>query len=153
MAAAATGGAEAGSVPHQTLVARFLVACVDTFWWLVVTVRLYLHVTWLRLNALSARGLSPPSPTTATRRKIVILGDGHAEGVGDWVTCGRIGGLEARLMARIRGDDRVSCAEDGNRWPCAPALCCPPKGRRLHSSGIRAAAVRRRLAPRHTHAL
>lgn len=82
--------------------------------WLLVTLRLMLHVPWLRLNrflvemveALQALGKGKKA-VVQQRPTLLIVGDGLAEGVGDWVTLGQLAGLQRRLAAHIAADDKV----------------------------------------------
>lgn len=81
--------------------------------WLAVTARLMPHVVWIRANAAVARLLRGVRPVSRVgdsgglRRKVLVVGDGNVEGVGDWVIMGQVGGLERRLEAAIAQCERV----------------------------------------------
>lgn len=68
------------------------------FVWLAVTVRLYSHLAWLRLNKSIAQCLQR---SARFQHSVLVVGDGFAEGVGDWVVCGARGGLAGRLQRVI----------------------------------------------------
>ena len=78
-----------------------------------VSVREPLALLWLRTNVyffqtVSLRGrLATPQGSPLPTRKVVVVGDGMAEGFGDWITLGRIGGVATRLEGRIHNDPRV----------------------------------------------
>ena len=78
--------------------------------WLAVTIRLYVHVSWLRFNKSLATCWRHYTQKAAPH-KILVVGDGFAEGIGDWVVVGSRAGLASRLEkvvnAKVR---RVKCA-------------------------------------------
>lgn len=106
---------------------RLVRRLIDGFWWLAVTLRLLLHLGWLRLNSWAVRAfvgtrLTSSLGDTPVVRKVLILGDGNAEGVGDWVTMGSTGGVQRRLARLLREEERVR--EDWcHATTPAPTLC------------------------------
>lgn len=62
-------------------------------------VQLKLHLAWLRLCKWVYNATLTPPPQT---RFIAVIGDGVAEGVGDWVTLGSNPGLAGHIQATIR---------------------------------------------------
>merc|ERR1719261_1007652 len=72
-----------------------------------VTVRRWLHIAWIRFNRASAqpRWLTPARKPGV--RKLLIIGDGFAEGLGDYVTLGTIAGMAPHLATSIRQEAKI----------------------------------------------
>ena len=68
----------------------------------------FLVVSQFACNVLAA-------PKRAQRRKIAVIGDGHAQGVGDWVVMSVSPGLPKELEALISRDGRLTF-----RWRVYP---------------------------------
>lgn len=91
-------------------------------------VRLQVHMLWLRLNKwLYFAALSPAK----NARYIAVVGDGVAEGVGDWITLGHNPGLAGHLQSLIRkrnpGQVRATAANGPRpRRPRSPRRTDPP---------------------------
>lgn len=63
---------------------------------LLVSVRTALHLPWLRFNRwlhAVCRALLRKSEVPRRRVRVLLVGDGLAEGVGDWVTVGHRGAI------------------------------------------------------------
>jgi len=74
------------------------------FIWIVI--RRWLALLWLRLN----RSLVQPGRLEAAgplRHKLLVIGDGYAEGLGDWVQMGSNAGLVRRLQACVAKEERI----------------------------------------------
>jgi hypothetical protein len=81
--------------------------------WLGVTLRLYLGIPWMRFNAWIGRSLFRISKRPM--HSVLVVGDGFAEGAGDWTTLGSLSGLAGHLSdamarsTRVRHRWEVSC--------------------------------------------
>mmetsp|Transcript_36448 Transcript_36448/g.114259 ORF Transcript_36448/g.114259 Transcript_36448/m.114259 type:complete len:270 (-) Transcript_36448:271-1080(-) len=74
--------------------------------YLWVLVRRWIALAWVRFN----RYLVQPSrleKATPFRHKLIVIGDGYAEGLGDWVQMGSNGGIVRRLQNLAGKDDRI----------------------------------------------
>lgn len=76
---------------------------------LAVTVRLYLHLLWINVNREATTMMFPPRPKGRLFRKVLIMGDGLASGVGDWVTMGSAAGPAKELQRLLNADPKVRC--------------------------------------------
>ncbi|CAM9781876.1 unnamed protein product [Scytosiphon promiscuus] len=81
------------------------------FWvltsFLLVVLRRALTVAWIRLNKFLSSADWLIRPVSDFRHKVVLIGDGFAEGVGDWVVMGGTAGV-TRMLEREAGlDDKV----------------------------------------------
>lgn len=72
-----------------------------------VTVRRWLHMAWIRFNCASAQPRWLTSARKPQSRKLLIVGDGFAEGLGDYVVLGQIPGMAPHLQASIRQDAKI----------------------------------------------
>ncbi|CAN0355480.1 unnamed protein product [Ascophyllum nodosum] len=78
------------------------------FWillsYLVLALRRALTVAWIRLNKF----MSPPVRSTSEfRHKVVLIGDGFAEGLGDWVVMGGRAGAARYIECEAEADEKV----------------------------------------------
>ena len=73
------------------------------FLYLVYTLRTWLQLQWIRFNNLFVR----PKPSTAQLHKVVVIGDGMAEGVGDTVPFGRSAGVAGYLQTMLGMDKGI----------------------------------------------
>ncbi|CAM9176291.1 unnamed protein product [Choristocarpus tenellus] len=62
---------------------------------------------WIRLNKFMSCGDGQIRPVSEYRHKVVIIGDGFAEGLGDWVVLGGIAGLVRFLQRKVVEDDSI----------------------------------------------
>jgi len=67
--------------------------------WVAITLRLYLGIPWLYLNKLLAMPLKVLQKRPL--HSVFVVGDGFAEGVGDWTIIGSASGLENHLDAAM----------------------------------------------------
>ncbi|CAM9202660.1 unnamed protein product [Phaeothamnion confervicola] len=72
-----------------------------------VALRYHWSVAWLRVSKLIRECDFFVAPATEMHHKVVIIGDGFAEGLGDWVILGGPAGLTRFLTDRARGDPKV----------------------------------------------
>mmetsp|Transcript_4962 Transcript_4962/g.16658 ORF Transcript_4962/g.16658 Transcript_4962/m.16658 type:complete len:286 (+) Transcript_4962:151-1008(+) len=73
-----------------------------------VLVRTCVQVAWVRLQKLLLQPDYLQPPETPRSHKVVVVGDGLAEGLGDWVTLlSSVGGISTRLEALLRRDPQV----------------------------------------------
>jgi hypothetical protein len=70
------------------------------FFLLFITLRRALSVWWIRANRWL--GGDPP-PSSSNVHKVVIVGDGFAEGAGDWVVMGGPAGPARHLLRWVEG--------------------------------------------------
>ena len=75
--------------------------CVDACMGWLFYLRLALQLVWLRVNRALWQTRAVRPGKLWTRHKIVVLGDGFAEGFGDWVTCGTVAGLATKLTTAL----------------------------------------------------
>ncbi|KAA0145778.1 hypothetical protein FNF29_08398 [Cafeteria roenbergensis] len=90
--------------------------------WLAVTLRLYIGVPWLYLNKWLAAPLRIINHKPMHR--IAVIGDGFAEGVGDWTTVMVKSGLAHHLDKAIeaRGAARHPWVSEAYSQACAVVL-------------------------------
>lgn len=82
-------------------------ATTDLILRLLVTVRLWIfHLPWIRFNRWLADVILRPRQATP-RHKLLIVGDGFAEGVGDWVTMLAYSGIQRTVMPRLQQEPNV----------------------------------------------
>ena len=62
-----------------------------------------LSLAWLRINAQLGRG----EGNRSSRSSVLIIGDGFAEGFGDWIVCGRRAGMSRFLEKMLNADADV----------------------------------------------
>ncbi|KNC50892.1 uncharacterized protein AMSG_07127 [Thecamonas trahens ATCC 50062] len=111
------GGLGAGAPSLGLRATRAVVAVLTNVFkvilFVVVTIREPLALAWLRLNVLLfqnvglARRLARPEESPLPPRCVVVVGDGNAEGFGDWITFGTVGGIAPRLEGLLHADRRV----------------------------------------------
>eukprot|EP00904_Undaria_pinnatifida_P003377 jgi/Undpi1/1303/HiC_scaffold_11.g04695.m1 len=81
------------------------------FWILVsyflVALRRALTVAWIRLNKFLSSSDWMVRPVTTYRHKVVLIGDGFAEGLGDWVVMGGMAGVARQLERQAGTDEKV----------------------------------------------
>jgi len=71
---------------------------------LYVEAYVWFQLFWIRVNRMLSQPTWVTRPATDTFHKIVVIGDGFAEGLGDFVVLGSIAGVTRRLRALIKGD-------------------------------------------------
>ncbi|CAM9467834.1 unnamed protein product [Pylaiella littoralis] len=84
---------------------------IREFWLLtsffLVALRRALTVAWIRMNKF----LTSPDwlirPVSDFRHKVVLIGDGFAEGLGDWVVMGGMAGVTRVLEKQAGSDEKV----------------------------------------------
>ncbi|CAM9567661.1 unnamed protein product [Ectocarpus sp. 12 AP-2014] len=81
------------------------------FWlltsYLLVALRRALTVTWIRINKFLMKPDWVIRPVADFRHKVVLIGDGFAEGVGDWVVMGGTAGVTRMLEKEAGSDEKV----------------------------------------------
>eukprot|EP00752_Nemacystus_decipiens_P010691 g9522.t1 len=73
----------------------------------LVALRRALTVAWIRINKFLTNPDWLIRPVTRYRHKVVIIGDGFAEGLGDWVVMGGMAGVTRMLEKHAGSDDKV----------------------------------------------
>ena len=93
-------------------------------------VHLALHLLWLNFHIRLVGQLITNfiyGPWSPTNRKVVIIGDDLALGVGDWVMLGRTPGIQGRLNKVLNKDEASRIIGRGVLWTsmtCARAWRC-----------------------------
>jgi hypothetical protein len=68
---------------------------------------MWFQLFWIRLNKLVAQPTFVTRAATETFHKVVVIGDGFAEGLGDYVMFGSVAGVTRMLRSYINGDPMV----------------------------------------------
>lgn len=85
-----------------------MVSSLRSLWlFFYVEVRRLLHLAWIRFNCMSAQPRWLTSARKPQSRKLLIIGDGFAEGLGDYVVLGQVPGMATHLQSSIRQDARI----------------------------------------------
>ena len=93
-----------------------LSTAVDICFGYLYYLRIVCGLVWLRVNRmLFQRPTTQLGAKRWTHHTIAVIGDGFAEGVGDWITCGTVAGL-ARTLTTALGQTATSVRGVLHHW-------------------------------------